>query len=80
MSLDLRRAYREHEADTRERLTKARALGLRVRLPISDLIGEVNTYRMSDRKISSLALQDAEFTMNIAQHQHNEEVARKAHH
>jgi hypothetical protein len=78
VSLDLRAAYREHETETRTRLTRARPLGLRVRLPISDLIGEVNTYRMSDRKISSLALQDAEFVMNIAQHQHNEELARNA--
>ena len=32
---------------------------------------------MSDQKISSLALWDAEFTMNIAQHQHNAEISKR---
>jgi len=76
VSLDLRPQYHEHIADTRAQLINARRLGLRIRLPISDLIGSVNTYRMSDRKIESLALQCAEFTMNIAQHQHNAEIDR----
>lgn len=76
--MDLRPAYHEHQRDTRAQLVRARALGQRIRLPISDLIGEVNTYRMSDQKIADLALRDAEFTMNIAQHQHNAEIARKA--
>ena len=74
--MDLRPAYHEHQRDTRAQLVRARALGQRIRLPISDLIGEVNTYRMSDRQISDLALRDAEFTMNIAQHQHNVEIER----
>jgi hypothetical protein len=84
--MDLRPAYHEHQRDTRAQLVRARAgvvrkdgtFDHRVRLPISDLIGEVNTYRMSDQKIADLALRDAEFTMNIAQHQHNAEIARKA--
>ena len=74
--MDLRPAYHEHQQQTRAQLVRARALGQRTRLPISDLIGEVNTYRMSDRQISDLALRDAEFTMNIAQHQHNAEIER----
>ena len=74
--MDLRPAYHEHQQQTRAQLVRARALGQRIRLPISDLIGEVNTYRMSDRQISDLALRDAEFTMNIAQHQRNAEIER----
>jgi len=74
--MDLRPAYHEHQQQTRAQLVRARALGQRIRLPISDLIGEVNTYRMSDHQISDLALRDAEFTMNIAQHQHNAEIER----
>lgn len=77
MSLDLRAAYHEHQRDTRDQLRRARQQGLRIKLPISDLIGSVNTYRMSDRRIESLAIQCAEFTMNIATHQHNAELARK---
>ena len=74
--MDLRPAYHEHQRDTRAQRVRARRMGQRIRLPISDLIGEVNTYRMSDRQISDLALRDAEFTMNIAQHQHNVEIER----
>lgn len=74
--MDLRPAYHEHQQQTRAQLVRARQFGQRIRLPISDLIGEVNTYRMSDRQISDLALRDAEFTMNIAQHQHNAEIDR----
>lgn len=74
--MDLRPAYHEHQRDTRAQLVRARRMGQRIRLPISDLIGEVNTYRMSDRQISDLALRCAEFTMNIAQHQHNAEIER----
>jgi len=77
VSLDLRAAYHEHQADTRAQLVRARHLGLRITLPISALIGSVNTYRMSDRKIDDLALRCAEFTMNIAEGQHREEMAAK---
>lgn len=85
MSLDLRPQYHEHMRDTRAQLVRARAgvrrrdgtFDYRARLAVSDLIGEVDAHYMSDQKISSLALWDAEFTMNIAQHQHNAEISKR---
>ena len=87
MSLDLRAAYHEHQQETRAQLRVARAgvrrkdgtFDHRATLAVSDLIGEVDARYMSDRKISSLALWDAEFTMNIATHQHNAEISKRGH-
>jgi hypothetical protein len=84
--VNLRTAYHEHQRDSREQLVRARA-GLvrkdgsfdhRTRLPISEVVGEIDARKLSDRQIERLALRDAEFTMNIAQHQHNEEIDRNA--
>jgi hypothetical protein len=57
---------------------QARRVGARTRLPISEVIGEIDASRLSDRQIEDIALRDAEMVMNIAQHQHNEEIDRNA--
>lgn len=70
---DFRVAYQEHQRQTRQLLTQARGQG-RVRLAHR----EVNPDHLSYRQIEALALRDAEHVVNIAIHQHHEEMARKA--
>lgn len=72
--MDFRHAYHEHMRDTSAQLQRARRDGRRVRLPS----GEVDTSRLSDRQLESLALKDAEFVVNMAIHQHNQELERNA--
>lgn len=72
--MDLRDAYKEHQHEVRGKLLRARERGIHARLASR----EVDATRLSDRQIADLALRDAEHVMNIATHQHNEEVERNA--
>lgn len=67
--MDFRHAYHEHQREVRAQLKRATG---RVRISI----GEVDPRRMTERQLDDLALRDAECVVNIAIHQHNEEVAR----
>jgi len=69
--MDFRHAYQEHQHETRLQLKRASG---RVRLAI----GEFDARHLTDRQIDDLALRDAEHVINIAIHQHNEEVERRA--
>ncbi len=71
--MDFRVAYHEHQHQTRRLLTQARGQG-RVRLAHR----EVDADRLTPSQIDDLALRDAEHVVNIAIHQHHEELARRA--
>ena len=66
-------AYQEHQHQTRRLLVQSRGQG-RVRLAHR----EVNADHLTPRQVDDLALRDAEHVVNIAIHQHNEELARRA--
>lgn len=72
--MDWHGAYREHMDHARDTLKRARSGGHRTRLAS----GEVDARRLSDRQLESLALKDAEFTVNMAIILHNAEIDRKA--
>lgn len=69
--MDFRHAYHEHQRETRLQLKRASG---RVRLAI----GEFDARHLTDRQIDDIALRDAEHVINMAIHQHNEEVERRA--
>ncbi len=70
--MNWRRAYQEHQAQTRRLLEQSRGQG-RVRLAHR----EVNADHLTPRQIDDLALRDAEHVVNISIHQHNRELARR---
>lgn len=71
--MNFARAYQEHQHQTRQLLMRSRGQG-RVRLAHR----EVNADHLTPRQIDQLARVDAEHVVNIAIHQHNEELARRA--
>lgn len=71
--MNFRAAYQEHQHQTRLLLMRSRGQG-RVRLAHRT----VNADHLTPRQIDDLALRDAEHVVNIAIHQHREEMARKA--
>ena len=71
--MNFRVAYQEHQHQTRRLLVQSRGQG-RVRLAHR----EVDADSLTPGQIDDLALRDAEHVVNIAIHQHHEELARRA--
>ena len=69
--MNFRESYQAHQVQTRRLLIQSRGQG-RVRLAH----GEVDAGRLTLRQIDDLALRDAEHVVNIAIHQHHEQIAR----
>lgn len=73
--MDWSHAYQSHQRDIREQLEHAR----RTRRPWVRLSTRavLRPARLTDQEIADLALRDAEFTVNLAINQHNEQLAQK---
>lgn len=73
--MDWAHAYQLHQRDIRAQLEHGRRIRRAwVRLSTRMVL---NPARLSDREIQDLALRDAEFTVNMAINQGNEQLARK---
>lgn len=75
--MDWRHAYHDHQQVVRRQLDDAAAQGCsRLKLPAGAV---VNPRRLSYRQRALAALRDAEAIVNMSIHQHNAEVAARAH-
>lgn len=68
--MNFRHIYYEHQHQVRAQLQAARG---RVRLAS----GDVDSARMTERRIADVAMRDAEVVVNMAINLHNEQVARR---